>query len=125
MHDKLSLIFMENQFQTLENGEDVLSLEDNPGDLFIRHPMFKVCDLLQKLRYEVLNLDSSSWDDENSYYQDRKRWLTEGLECEILKLGDRQWQKGKLRVNVTLEFCPDGIESPLDDIRQMRLQDKD
>ncbi len=114
---------MENQFQTLENSEDVLSLEENPGNLFIQHPMLKISVLLQKLKCTVLGINISSWNHES--YQDRKKWLNEGLECEVLKLGEKQWQKGKLRVNVTLEFCPDQIESPLDDIRQMRLQDSD
>ncbi|NES07897.1 MAG: hypothetical protein F6K22_36985 [Okeania sp. SIO2F4] len=59
---------------------------------------------------------------------------TEGIECNILKLGNSEWQTGKLRINVMfrndldlnvgvvkLEFCygePPQQESPLDDIRQ-------
>ena len=58
--------------------------------------------------------------------------FSNGKECQILKEGKR-WQTGKLRVKLTLEFCPDepeviennayqdvdGIaESPLDEIRQ-------
>lgn len=44
--------------------------------------------------------------------------------CEILRAGSKGWQKGKIKVNVTLEFIPDEIEenkSPLDDIRQADL----
>lgn len=46
-----------------------------------------------------------------------------GIDCEILKVGAKGWQKGKVRLKVTLEFCPDEpeeniAESPLDDIRQ-------
>lgn len=40
---------------------------------------------------------------------------------EILKLGAKNWQKGKIRVRVIIDFHPDEpekIESPLDDIRQ-------
>ncbi|GAX45117.1 hypothetical protein NIES4075_61380 [Tolypothrix sp. NIES-4075] len=64
----------------------------------------------------------------------------EGKECEILRLGAKSWQKGKLRtqtfieffpntiekakINFTIEFSPDEpeitqTESPLDDIRRM------
>ncbi|MGB3403042.1 MAG: KGK domain-containing protein [Microcoleaceae cyanobacterium] len=53
-------------------------------------------------------------------------WFDSGKECELLKEGKR-WQKGKLRIKLTLEFIPDEpveendyqeIESPLDEIRQ-------
>ena len=48
-------------------------------------------------------------------------WFYEGENCEILKAGSKGWQKGKLKVKVTLEFIPDEpeeIKSPLDDVRQ-------
>ena len=50
-----------------------------------------------------------------------KHLFEEGQECEILKAGSSGWQKGKLKINVTLEFIPDEPElekSPLDDVRQ-------
>ncbi len=43
-----------------------------------------------------------------------------GIECEILELGAKQWQKGKIKMRVTVEFEPDEPEptdSPLDEIR--------
>lgn len=61
--------------------------------------------------------------------------FTEGVKCEALKIGSKGWKKGKMRIRVSLEFCPDEpdieealesnqlvsnqSESPLDDIRQM------
>ena len=48
-------------------------------------------------------------------------WFHNGQECEILRAGSNGWQKGKIKVNVTLEFIPDEPEvdkSPLDDLRQ-------
>ncbi len=59
---------------------------------------------------------------------ERERWLGEGVDCEILKIGAKGWQKGKIRIKVTLEFCSDEPEisqpeSPLDDIRQMINQE--
>jgi hypothetical protein len=52
-----------------------------------------------------------------------------GVNCEILEPG-KTWQKGKFRMKVYLEFCPDEPEieetteikepeSPLDDLRRM------
>jgi hypothetical protein len=66
-------------------------------------------------------------------------WFSEGKDCEILKIGAKGWQKGKVRLRVSLEFCPDEPdvektptsnqlkisqpESPLDDIRRMINQE--
>jgi hypothetical protein len=43
-------------------------------------------------------------------------WINNGVDCQILK-PSKNWQKGKLRMKVSLEFCPDEPESPLDDYR--------
>ena len=54
-------------------------------------------------------------------------------DCQLLKIGGKGWQKGKLKIQicraskgtqhkVCLEFCPDEpieMESPLDDIRKL------
>ena len=48
-------------------------------------------------------------------------WFYQGEECEILKAGSNGWQKGRLKINISLEFIPDEpeeIKSPLDDVRQ-------
>jgi len=56
--------------------------------------------------------------------------LGDGIDCEILKIGAKGWQKGKIRIRVSVEFIPDEPEieqtpetthpeSPLDDIRRM------
>jgi hypothetical protein len=68
-------------------------------------------------------------------YQDNSKWLNEGKDCEILRIGSNGWQKGKMRIKVIVEFQPDEPEipetqndrkpeivppeSPLDDLRQM------
>ncbi|TAG01984.1 MAG: hypothetical protein EAZ39_25165 [Oscillatoriales cyanobacterium] len=62
------------------------------------------------------------------------------MDCEILRVGAQGWKKGKmkLKLNVTIEFCPDEPEveetpennesetsqpeSPLDDLRRQFLQ---
>ncbi|WP_353930148.1 KGK domain-containing protein [Okeanomitos corallinicola TIOX110] len=55
-------------------------------------------------------------------------WIDKGVNSEVLKPG-KNWQKGKCRIKVTLEFCPDEPEveeipeikepeSPLDDLRR-------
>ncbi len=54
-------------------------------------------------------------------------WFNKGKECEILKPGSTGWQKGKVRLKVIVEFCPDEPEvsepeSPLDDLRQKLME---
>lgn len=56
----------------------------------------------------------------------------EGIDCQVLKIGSKGWQKGKVQIEfntninsretqVCIKFCPDEPakqKSPLDDIRQ-------
>ncbi len=61
---------------------------------------------------------------ENGVNINPKDAFVNGLDGEVLKIGAKDWQKGKLRIRVTVEFCPDELkisepESPLDDLRQM------
>jgi len=91
-------------------------------------------DLLRKqnLNIDVLcNHPQKNW----SY----EEWFSEGIDCEILRVGAQGWKKGKikLKLNVTIEFCPDEPEveetpenqesetskpeSPLDDLRRQLL----
>jgi hypothetical protein len=66
----------------------------------------------------------------NKFYRYNSNFFKEGIECEILKFNSDGWKKGKLRIKVTLQFCPDEPEieetpeikepeSPLDDLRRM------
>lgn len=68
-----------------------------------------------------------------------QNWFGKGIDCEILSVGAQGWKKGKIRLklNVTIEFCPDEPEveeipennesetsqpeSPLDDLRRQLL----
>ncbi|MBE9044616.1 KGK domain protein [Pleurocapsales cyanobacterium LEGE 10410] len=52
---------------------------------------------------------------------DNNIWFKEGVNFQVLKAGSKGWQKGKLKINLTLEFIPDEPEeekSPLDDVRK-------
>ena len=68
-----------------------------------------------------------------------EKWFGEGIDCEILRVGAQGWKKGKmkLKLHVTIEFCPDEPqveetpennesetsqpESPLDGLRRQLL----
>lgn len=47
--------------------------------------------------------------------------MTQGVQCELLKLGERQWIKGRVKAQVIVEFYPDepvGSDSELDKFRE-------
>ena len=89
------------------------------------------------LRKENLNIEvPCNHPQKNWSYEE---WFGKGIECEILRVGAQGWKKGKmkLKLNVTIEFCPDEPEveetpennesetsqpeSPLDDLRRQLL----
>ena len=101
---------MHNRFEAL-NGDDVVSVNPETFEnLDISHTS-RVVHLLAGLQ-------------EYFYHATNEAILfTEGIDCEVLRLGAKGWQKGKVRIN--LEFCsnqPSQPESPLDDIRQTLKQ---
>ena len=100
---------MGNGFESL-NQDDVVSVKPDTFNNLDVSKTFKVLDLIVAIR-EYVGADGT--DEENLYYG-------KGLNSEVLKLGAKGWQKGKVRI--TLEFCPDEPESPLGDLRQQLKQ---
>lgn len=111
--------------------------------------MLKVGELASLLHEALLNMNivaelNSSLGRKNRGRLPDNYWINlmsdEGLDCEILKLGARDWQKGKVRIEIHLEFCPDEpeieetppivpaepkeSESPLDDLRRQLNLDR-
>ena len=50
-------------------------------------------------------------------------YFNEGLDCQMLKIASPDWQKGKLKINISVEFIPDPAEpdnkSELDAVREV------
>ena len=36
-------------------------------------------------------------------------WFEDGVNCEVLMLGGKSWQKGKLKITINVEFCPEQL----------------
>ncbi len=117
---------MEEKF-SLQNcdEDDVLSFSEG---------MFKVGKFRDAVEYAFT--DKNKVEDSLYYALQEKRVATsntkellgEGVDCEVLRIASKGWQKGKLRIKVSLEFYPDEPEisepeSPLDDLRQMINQE--
>lgn len=135
---------MNPKFITLDCDDDVVMLEKDTFTL----------GRLKELSYQEIRkkLDYSTYDRNtrqagNDIYSCFQEFFLAGQnikfseiqfnfikDCQILKIGGKGWQKGKLRINicistqgrnsdkVCLEFCPDEAiehESPLDDIRKL------
>ncbi|MEG3911283.1 KGK domain-containing protein [Microcoleus sp. w1-18aA5] len=93
--------------------------------------------LSETLRQQNLNIDIGLTT--NQLRTAYENWFGEGIDCEILRVGAQGWKKGKIKIklNVTIEFCPDEPdveetpennesetskpESPLDDLRRQLL----
>ncbi|NDJ21039.1 KGK domain protein [Nostoc sp. B(2019)] len=101
------------------SDNDVISSKDK---------LFKLGKFRDALNYaftnRVINIINGAFQEKKLPTPNTQELLTSGLDCEILKIGSKGWQPGKLRIKVTLEFCPDEpktneSESPLDDLRRM------
>ncbi len=115
---------MSSQFQELQDSAAV-SLEQGQDPTLSNYPAFKAADFKRSLHCKLLSLNERNWDNEG--FQARKVWIEEGLNAEVLNLRSGSWVKGKIRVKVSVEFCPDepadrpvppAPDSPLDDVRQ-------
>lgn len=93
---------MDNKFEPLSQ-EDVVCVTS--GHILMSHCTFKVGEFITKMR-QVLSLKD----------EHKEKWLGNGQACEILQPGSSGWQKGKIRIS--LEFCPEEPEPPLDGIEQ-------
>ncbi|WP_052055895.1 KGK domain-containing protein [Myxosarcina sp. GI1] len=117
----------EDRFELLEH-EDVYS---DSVICFENETTFKISKLLEKLNNLLINLILNGLPDillktglgKPPHYG--SNW-NKGVKAEILEAKTGEWKKGKVRLRVVLEFCPDeleepeklSLESPLDDIRQ-------
>lgn len=126
---------MEDRFKQLdsefEHKDTVLS--------FLPSSMFKVGEFMlaaiQTYQNQGLEALRKTLQSRGGIPGDYNTWFSKGVPCEILSPKNNGWRKGKVRIKVILEFCPDEPEaeetnlinnteinqakSPLDDIRQI------
>ncbi|MBD1840690.1 hypothetical protein H6F78_19395 [Coleofasciculus sp. FACHB-64] len=98
---------MNNGFERIE-ADNVLCVNTNTQRLLIQHPTFQVGEFINQMQ------------DKLGAGNEQRKWFSEGINCKVLRPG-ANWKQGKVRV--TLEFCPDEPESPLEDIRQQLKED--
>jgi hypothetical protein len=112
----------DNQFKPLSDDESVISIKETI-DILMDSKMCKINDLKKAIIHNTIEVPMKTIEGKDKYLANRLKWINEGLRCEILKLGSNKWKKGKVRIKISLEFCPDEpeiseYESPLDEIRR-------
>jgi hypothetical protein len=113
----------DNSYLPEYGNDDVLSLES--GKLFkvgkFREALKSAFTDKDKVPYGLSSELGQKGVEVNS--SDTKKMLEQGIDGEVLRIGSKGWQKGKIRIRISVEFCPDESEitqpeSPLDDIHQ-------
>ncbi|MEM9539738.1 MAG: KGK domain-containing protein [Cyanobacteria bacterium P01_E01_bin.42] len=89
---------MENQFEPLDRGE-VLSVNESV-QILIGHQTFRVDELAQALKAQLLEHQIGGLTEQKTGW-----FNAEGAECQVLRYGAGNWQKGKVRIS--FEFCPE------------------
>jgi len=107
-----------NNFLPLDNENHAIHILDRDFQLqYIGdQSMFKLSKLIEGIKDKLVRDSSRNLYEEEKETR-KKQWIDDGVEVEVLKVGSLGWQKGKLKVKVTVEFCPDEPESVLDEFR--------
>ncbi|MDZ8186016.1 MAG: KGK domain-containing protein [Nostoc sp. ChiSLP02] len=91
------------------NHDEVVSIEPDTFNKLNIAKTFKVRDLITAIK-DYIGAENTN---EADLY-------SQGLNCEVLQFSTQGWKKGKVRL--ALEFCPEGCESPLEEILEKLKQ---
>jgi len=107
MEDKFDLHNWGND-DALSFGRAMLKIEKLKETVNRVLPEYGLGETLNKsLKEQNLNIDLPLDTRQQRFLYEN--WFGEGIDCEILRVGANGWKKGKikLKLNVTIEFCPD------------------
>jgi hypothetical protein len=84
----------------------------------------KLAENLDVKGFQIFGMVSKHYDRGGSYRAwEKEPWCFDAIDCEVLQVGASGWQKGKLKIKVTVEFEPEtpltveASSSPLDNLR--------
>jgi hypothetical protein len=80
-----------SEFYLLPLGSVISSDELTP---LMSGDMYKSENFMQKIHKNLQLTDEES----------KQTWLIDGVDCEVLMVGSA-WKKGKVRINIAIEFC--------------------
>jgi hypothetical protein len=125
---------MANKISSQSNGDMPFSVDINDyGDADVvafsaaTHKIGKFKAAIKNMSWQGGSLRQYLYNELNSALGIGAGWVEPGADCEILRVGGKDWQKGKIKFEITVKFYPDEpeveeinqAESPLDDIRLM------
>ena len=108
---------LQNQFKQIEHKDSQAVIS------FKNETTFKISSLVKKINglfiKSVLNNLSEELKQSGlgTPPNHQGNW-NQGVEAEILEPMSGKWKKGKMRMRVILEFCPDEPEEIIDDLHQ-------
>ncbi len=85
-----------NQLPTPLSDDEVIHI--SVGRVLMSNPTFKVGEFLDALA-QAVSEQQGEWSDEC------EDWFGDGARCEVLRLGNQGWQRGRIRIR--LEFFPE------------------
>ncbi|NES04447.1 MAG: hypothetical protein F6K22_17395 [Okeania sp. SIO2F4] len=100
---------MENQYEPLETGE-VIQVEFSPVPETLGLSSYFTVLFLDTDHFATIVQDNLDVSDEI-----KEQIFEEGVDCKVLKYGAKEWQSGKIKVKVTVEFCPDEPEEKIEE----------
>ncbi len=97
---------LDEQFKLL-NSNEVVTV-DRYYQVVISHSTFRVAEFTEALMQDLRSFVTANYARKQEQ-ELQKGWFEEGTDCEILRLGAKNWQKGKVKIRVSLEFCPNEL----------------
>lgn len=111
-----------NNNDVVEFSEHTIVKKSRLLDIIINRIISKFENVINEyLKENDIKFNREKYDSKNKE-KITENWLSTGISCSRLKLGSHQWQKGKIKFNLTVEFYPEEenneVKSVLDDIRK-------
>jgi hypothetical protein len=67
--------------------------------------------LMELLQQQDIAIEVGYYDKNGEWVQQNNQvWFQDGVECKVRKSGTAHWHTGKIKLRVSLEFCPDEAE---------------
>ncbi|MGB3514205.1 MAG: KGK domain-containing protein [Microcoleaceae cyanobacterium] len=109
---------MEDKYEPLENLEVIELLFRPLGAELGLSSYFQIL-ILQATQFAAIIQHNLRVSDEI-----KEQIFGEGVDCKVLKYGAKEWHSGKIKVKVTVEFCPDQPEEDTEETEESQSENE-